>query len=514
MTDYIDYIPPIYKNNYTCTLNPNPDFSVDCLGTNNNKKTRSSSGGPSGPLCFNKTPQDPDSNRICVIDGVQCEIVNPKKLTSNIYPMICKKSNCKYFFNEYKDINTLNPVTQADVTFCTPAATTPSSIDSTPSTAPSIAPSAPIYGPSISAKFQLYQNMLPIVIPSVIDPIKDGVDYVKKIPDVSVKNFWISHPSIPKDGYSDIYPDTNPTLPTSVASALASIFGGGRSAEPSNESKWKGLKAAMSKCIELDGSFYPPSTTPNSTPSNSTPSNSTPSNSKYAYPNKKPNCYAIAVQSDFTGLDDNNQMKTHSYTYNLVQMPTKEYLEWANRNQPPIGFINSRPYDNNYLMCQKQFYTWVKKKPDGTPYNPTKTVTKTDKIYTSPSRSYNSPSYVAIVPSPTAGDLQCPRAAYIGISGNLTLPEASVPKGFWGPSKSGDFNWKGLLNVATPEKKDNTVSIIIGVIVGLVLLGGGGYYYYVNYVLEPATPTVPIQPVVSKGPSIAIKSTGGYFFYE
>ena len=501
MTDYINYIPPLYKDNYTCTLNPNPDFAIDCLGTNNTKPTNNSSGGPSGPLCFDKNPSQPTTtNRICIVNGVQCEYVNPKILTPNQYPLICKQANCRYYFNEFHDPNILNPITQADVTFCTPLATDTSSTPSTQSNTPSLTPSAPTYGPSISANFQLYQNMLPVTIPSVVDPIKDGTEYPKKIPDKSVANFWLSHPSIPKDGYSDIYPDTNPSLPTSVAEARASVFGGGKSAPPTDASKWKGLKAAMSKCIELDGSYYPPATT------------LTPSPSKDAYPNRKPNCYAISVQSDFTGIDDNNQMITHSYNYNLVEMPTQKYLDWFNQNQPPRGFINSHPYDNNFLMCQKQFYTWVKKKPDGTPYDPIRTVTKSDTLYT-PRSSYKSPSYSAVVPSPTAAELKCPRAEYIGIGGSLTLPTSNVPKDFWAPSKPSNFNWKAL-NVVVPTKKDNTVTIIIGVIIGLIVVGGGGYYYYTNYVLNSDKSDVPIQPVASKGPSIEIKKNGGYFFYD
>jgi len=163
--------------------------------------------------------------------------------------------------------------------------------------------------PNITKQFTLYQNKLPITIPSTVNPMKDS-NY-KSDSDPNVKDYWL------------------PTPPYSDNSVIYDNSGNAR--KQTDITKWGGFNNAISKCIELDGT------------------------------NGKKNCYAVSVQSDFIGNSTADSKLDHSFNYFLVELPTIDKIDQ--------NFAVGKDIDNNFLFCQPQFYTWVKNLNSGV-YNP------------------------------------------------------------------------------------------------------------------------------------------------
>ena len=297
----------------------------------------------------------------------------------------------------------------------------------------------------ITSQFTLYRNMLPISIPSSASPLTDP-NYSWE--DSTVSKSWLTDPSI-KNPYSDSssYLDDN-----------------GNEHLQNDWTKWQGFIDALSKCIELDGT------------------------------NGKKNCYAISVQSDFTGVSIADSKNGHSYNYNLVELPT---IDNINPN-----FASGKQIDHNFLFCQPQFYTWVKNPPAGTVYNP----------YAPSFKPSGTPSR-----TPGSVSLRCADEQYPS-QVNSGYQELKPPDDFWAPSPEVEIPF-------VPQKKkieDNSKrNIIIGVVVVIVLLVGGYYWYTHMGPGKPATvaasaPTVAASApkVAASAPKVAIQKTkGGYYYY-
>jgi len=192
-----------------------------------------------------------------------------KKTFIEYMPYVYKQNNYRCTYNP-------NPNFKPD---CTGTNSTSSTITSGGNTKAPVATTLP----NITKEFTLYKNMLPITIPSTVDPMKDS--YYKSDPDPSVKQFFL-RPDEYK--YSDL----------------------------SNTNTWDDFKKALSKCIELE------------------------------------NCYAVVVQSDFSGISAADSNRDHSFNYFLVELPTIEKIDQ--------NFAIGKDIDNNFLFCQAKFYTWVK----------------------------------------------------------------------------------------------------------------------------------------------------------
>ena len=105
---------------------------------------------------------------------------------------------------------------------------------------------------NISNQFTLYRNMLPITIPARETPLTDP-NYSWE--DSSISGSWLTGSNIKDYNDSSSYLDDN-----------------GNEHLQNDWTKWQGFIDALSKCIELDGT------------------------------NGKKNCYAVSIQSDFTGV--------------------------------------------------------------------------------------------------------------------------------------------------------------------------------------------------------------------
>jgi len=309
---------------------------------------------------------------------------------------------------------------------------------------------------NITSQFTLYRNMLPISIPSSASPLTDP-NYSWE--DSTVSRSWLTDPSI-KNPYSDSssYLDDN-----------------GNEHLQNDWTKWQGFIDALSKCIELDGT------------------------------NGKKNCYAISVQSDFTGVSIADSRNGHSYNYNLVELPT------INNINP--NFASGKQIDQNFLFCQPQFYTWVKNPPAGKVYNP----------YAPSFKPSGAPAGTPGNVSLRCGDEQYPSQV------NSGYQELKSPDDFWAPSPEVEIPF-------VPQKKkieDNSKrNIIIGIVVVIVLLIGGYYWYTHMGPGKPATaapaaataavaatpaapaPAAAAPAAAAPAASVAIQKTkGGYYYY-
>ena len=297
--------------------------------------------------------------------------------------------------------------------------------------------------PNITKQFTLHRNKLPITIPSTVNPMKDS-NY-KPEPDSKVSRYWI--PITP--AYSDnsvIYDNT------------------GTARKQTDITKWDGFNAAISKCIELDGT------------------------------NGKKNCYAVSVQSDFAGNSAADSRLDHTFKYFLVELPTIEKIDQ--------NFAIGKDIDNNFLFCQPQFYTWVKNlnsgvyNPYAPRYNPSSTPSRSVTLSCPPERypEQQREEDNANFFKKTSDD-----------DSDASSPAVPIPKAPKDPK----------------PKVDNTKrNMIIGVVVAIIVLGGG-YYWYTNF--GPGADSTPIPsptvakivtPAIPKTVSATIKKTkGGYFFY-
>jgi len=337
-----------------------------------------------------------------------------KKTFIEYMPYVYKQNNYRCTYNP-------NPNFKPD---CTGTNSTSSTITSGGNTKAPVATTLP----NITKEFTLYKNMLPITIPSTVDPMKDSY---KSDPDPSVKQFFL-RPDEYK--YSDL----------------------------SNTNTWDDFKKALSKCIELE------------------------------------NCYAVVVQSDFSGISAADSNRDHSFNYFLVELPT---IEKINNNQRLITFAASKQIDNNFLFCQPQFYTWVKNLNSGV-YNP------------------YAPRYNPNNTPPSSFRL-CPPERYLEQQreeDNANFFKKKEDDDFWAPRDEVPIPF-----VPPPKKpkEDNTKrNIIIGVVVAIIVLGGG-YYWYTHFgpgSTPSATPSSTVAkivtPAIPKTVSATIKKTkGGYFFY-
>ena len=548
---------PLPKVNFPCNFNPNPGFTPDCIGiTNPNKTVITSDNSSTGPMIANigskiiaifpssiKCEYDPSNAPLpLVCSDTYCKyyyatnLINtpgfnpqishtPNKTVCNIanhvctydptisQQLICDNFQCRYHYNNPRLLDNLN--------FNPPHSHPPDEKRCNPNTALDYSPpyianytrakrippsgpkppavSEPVPLPSILKSFTLYNWALPITIPSTLttDKTLSG-----NPPDPDIIDFWIQSPYVPSPTYSDIFPDPN----------------------PENRGKpfhWKGFNQALSKCIELDGSTYTPSNNICGTPS----ATQTCVDPLLAYPNKKPKCYAVSIQSDSVGI----RKSYNSLNYNLVEEPNSspntslsafnDNLFTSNGNK----WVEGNRIDKNYLFCQPLFYTWIKNTPSGAPYNtntctpvvcPLGPIVCPPSFSPSPSRSSTnrcipcSPVTCPIGSTPPSFNIRnCPGPIY---SRNIPYvpPDNSnlfrLSPSFWQETK--------FKPMYVPPKKDsdstsNTTYIIAGVVIVIVI----GFLYY-TYVLNPENDVVlPLNNTISSKIS---KKLGGYFYYD
>jgi hypothetical protein len=507
MSNFISFMPDAFtdlQTPFSCTFNPDPKFARDCLGDTNNSKTYDTGTSNSSDTCYDKymnaldptNPVNLPNITMCYVNGkVQKYRFNP---TFNTYQMILSQNKCTYYYIS-DDITELPYITPSGpdikkavfVTCNSPSGPQYPAPSKGKLLSPSIPPSPPP-PPPVTKLFSLFENMLPITIPSRVNPNDGTGNYLQANlynGDPSVDSYWLSEPSIPKEGYSDnnLYFDPNKNhRQTSLP-----LPG------------WTGFYSALSKCIELDGSAYPlcPSSTPSPT---GTPSPTVPAGPPCSTPTKpvyKPNCYAVSVQSDFTGTSLSDRSLSHLFNYKLVELPTAEYID--NPDNHLTNFANQNQIDSNFLFCQTQFYTWVKNLPLGEIYN----------IY--------GPSYKpSTTPSATGPfSLSCQKESYPSLGG-IALPELTVPKGFF-DTPAADIP---IIKVPPPPVNNTNRDILIGVGVTVAVLGGI-YWWYKNFgpgadddedtavpapVPAPAI-TIPVIPTTATA-DIQTKK-GGYFYY-
>jgi hypothetical protein len=570
-TSDLSGILPLPKINFPCNFNPNPGFTPDCIGVTNPNATVSTSNNTSGPMVAtigDKVYATLPGNITCLYDPSKeplpllckdkyCDYYyktnlintsgfNPPlshtpdkivcRLTNNIctydptisQQLICDNLQCRYHYNNPNLLLNLdfNPPYshQPDETECNPY--TPSdyrppyvaNYTRVPPVSPSnsIPPSETeeVILPSVLKSFTLYNYSLPITIPSTLttEKTKSG-----NPPDPAVKNFWIQSPYVPSPTYSDLYPDPNP-------------------ANRGQPYPWTGFKQALSKCIELDGSTYAPSSNICGTPSATNKC----INPLLAYPNIKPKCYAVSTQSDLTG----NRKTLHSLNYNLVEEPDSSprtslsdfnkdvYTSTGNK------WIERNKIDKNYLFCQTQFYTWIKNTPSGEPYNtndsckpvvcprgpiicppstttPTSSRSSSSRSSSSSSQSLQNNKCVPCTPvtcpigspAPNFNIVSCPRPVY---SQDIPYvpPDNShlfiLPPSFYEkPTIKLKPKYVAPVKASTPI----TTYIIGGVVVGIVLV-----FLYFTY--GPGAEVDVILPLDNTITSKLSKKLGGYFYYD
>lgn len=352
-----------------------------------------------------------------------------------------------------------------------PSATPPPPPPGSPVPAPSPSkPPIPDPPPPITRTFTLYPNKLPINIPSTVTPFPDDLDSYAEIyikgkqysGDAAVNGWWLTE-TVPADGYND---------------QSATIIDG-KSQLQNDPSKWTGFLSALSKCIQLDGSLYPPCG-PSSTPSTycSTPSK----------PKTKANCHAVSVQSGFTGISPKDDSIYHQYNYHLVELPnsspTSNIDRWVGE------FAKNKQLDTNYLFCQPQFYTWVKNPPRGTVHNRFAPDYK------------NTPS-----PSNLSSNFSCPAEKYPNLTPEF-ISKLKVPPGFWSSTDAAPPKfWNDVVMV---EESKVTNKIYIGI--GVVIVIGLAYWFYSKYIAAPDDDDdVSDSPI--KDVKIPTTNKGGYFYY-
>jgi hypothetical protein len=298
--------------------------------------------------------------------------------------------------------------------------------------------------PSITKSFTLYNYALPITIQSSVTPENTSNG---QPPDPGAGQYWIQPPHVSAPTYSDMYKpnDRNATGPFA----------------------WTGFNQALSKCIELDGSYYPPSAGSGSDPA-------------LAYPNKKPNCYSVSVQSDYIG-NQSHDTSVYSLNYFLSELPTSSTIdpEW----------LKSHPIDNNYLYCQSQFYTWIKNTPSGSPYN------------TQPSANFSIASCKAPIYNKAVNDT---------LSKSNDMPSDMMPS-WWGAPLPSLDDIDSIKKIKKVEKPDYTKYYIGGAVAVVVLIIL--WYFFLGPGSEPDIVIPlrkPIKPVVTTKPG----KKGGYFYYE
>jgi hypothetical protein len=369
-------------------------------------------------------------------------------MLNNFYNYILMSSIIDFIPNAFRSTYncTFNP-NRGYITDCVGNRTNSSSTISGTGLSSSGATAAPPPLPNITKKFTLYKNQLPITIPSKANPLTDG----KYVPgeDKGVNAYWITE-GIPPSGYSDVssyYDDEgNQVLET-------------------NASKWTGFLSALSKCIELDGT------------------------------NGKQNCYAVAVQSDFTGVSITDSNMLHNYNYKLVALPTIQAIKAIDDNADTPQFASSKKIDSNFLFCQSQYYTWVKNLDSGV-YN-----------QYAPYYKVGSPS------SSSSGQLTCPGEKYMSNVAAAPLERRGPPKDFWAPTKEVPIPFSPE---PIPPKPNETRKYMMyaGIAFAVITILYGIYYWYNNYGpgVPPPAPVVdlPVNPTTSADIK---KKKGGYFYY-
>ena len=295
--------------------------------------------------------------------------------------------------------------------------------------------------PNITKSFTLYKNQLPITIPSTADPLKDP----KYVPgeDKKAESYWLSGSGIPSSGYSD--------YSTYFDDSGNQILQG-------DKTKWTGFLGALSKCIELDGT------------------------------NGKPNCYAVSVQSDFTGVKISDLQITRIYKYKLVGLPTEQSIRAIDTNRETSRFATDRKIDSNFLFCHPQYYTWVKDLSSGV-YN------------------QYAPRFGPGAPSGPSGQLTCPGEKYLADLASAPLAQIDSSD-FWAPKKEVPIPF---YPEPQPPKENNVKKYIKYAAIAVVVLGllFGIYFWYTNYG-PGATPALPIVPTTSTNIK---KIKGGYYYY-
>jgi hypothetical protein len=350
--------------------------------------------------------------------------------------------------------------------------------------------------PPVEKSFTLYNWALPITIPSILttDQTKKG-----NPPDKYISKYWIQPPYVPNPTFSDLYPDKDPS----------------RIGQPFS---WVGFNQALSKCIELDGSVYPPSDNICSSTNNDINC----VDPLLAYPNKKPSCYGVSVQSDYIG---NIIQDTSSYNLNyfLVEEPNSSpssSLDLLN-NTIKIPFkpkwIDNNKIDNNYLFCQPLFYTWIKNTPSGTPYNSTPSCT--------PVICPNGP--IVCPPGSTSKCIPCtPVTCPIG-SPRTNFDISSCPGPVYTQNQSNDPQYIDLNPPPSffedspdfvpiykarppPSKSELYKNYIIG---GVIVILLGLIYYFVFGPGSEGDIIIPLKKTAKRIKTIG-KKIGGYFFYN
>jgi hypothetical protein len=494
----------ILPNNIACTYDPSKSPPLDCRDKYCNYYYNTNLLTTDG---FNPPISHTPVKIVCRINNNTCTydpIISPK--------LICDDQQCKYFYNDPRVLNDLkfNPpystnsqsrsYDSVECTLGTPSSYRPTYIpnyarepnlvptNTNPNTPP------PTLLQPILKSFTLYNWALPITIPSTLtaDETTSG-----NPPDPAVSNYWIQPPYVPSPTFSDLYPDPDPTY-------------------KNQPFKWTGFKQALSKCIELDGSTYPPSNNICSSTNNSSKC----VDPLLAYPNKKPNCYAVSVQSDYTG-NMTTDTSRYSLNYFLVEEPnsstTSSLTKLNNSVQTPNGqkWVDGNIIDNNYLFCQSQFYTWIKNTPSGTPYNQTTPCTpvycpRGPVVCKSPSPSTCKSCTPVVCPtgSPKTNFNvdTCPGPEYSQHESNSPrFVDLGPPKSFDEPS----IEMAPLYKPPPPAPSPYTNYIIGGV--AIVLLG---LIYY--FVLGPGSQgdiIIPLKKTVKTIKKIG-KKVGGYFFYN
>jgi hypothetical protein len=546
---------PLPKVNFPCNFNPNPGFIPDCIGIDNPNATVSTSSKPTGPMIANigskviaifpsniRCEYDPSKQPLpLVCSDKYCKyyyttnLINtpgfdppnshtPSKIVCSItnntctydptisQQLICDNLQCRYHYND--------PTLLANLTFNPPYSHSPDEINcnqytpadyqppfvpnftrETPKTPAPTAESEPEPEPlpSILQSFTLYNWALPITIPSTLTTEKTMNG---NPPDQSVKNYWIQPPYVPSPTYSDVHPDPNP-------------------ANRGKPFHWTGFKQALSKCIELDGSTYAPSSNICGTPSATNKC----IDPLLVYPNKKPKCYAVSTQSDSTGI----RRSFNSLNYNLVEEPnsspstslsdfntnvfTSNGNKWVERNR----------IDKNYLFCQPLFYTWIKNTPSGAAYN---TNTCTPVVC---------PRGRIVCPSPSSSTSSRSSTNICVPCSPVTCPVGSTPPNFSirncpGPIYPRDIPYvppdnshlfripPSFYEVPTvklapkyvPPARASTptaVYIIAGVVIVIVLV-----FLYFTY--GPGAENDVVLPLNNTIASKISKKLGGYFYYD
>lgn len=321
----------------------------------------------------------------------------------------------------------------------------------------------------ISNTFSLYKWALPITIPSLVtteDTTSGGAS-----PDKDVLGYWIQAPYVPSETYSDMYPDPDPS-------------------HKNQPFAWTGFNQALSKCIELDGSTYPKSN--NICSSSNTAKNCI--DPKLAFPNKKPSCYAVVTQSDYTGIKATDT-KSYSLNYFLVEQPNtspRTSVTEMNKIIGPKGkgWVDSNPMDSNYLFCQTQFYTWIKNTPSGAPYAPANSANPNFSISSCPGPKYK--SHDKYIPPDNSNVLNPPPSFF-----------------------NSDPNWEKKLPssgyVAPPSASTSSTTYIIGGVVLAIIL----VFLYFTFgpgAESDSDSSSSSKKHVKKAVKV-IKKLGGYFNY-